>query len=106
MASYLFQNIYTNETKVVNSKDSTTAKRVYSNKTWKYVKAVPQQKPKKVSISAAGLQAMFKESCKLVSVYDRIKNYAEDFDLKGLRPMYTDMYDALSTMQSMIRNAM
>lgn len=106
MGSFLFKNIKTGETKVVNSKDSKQAHKSYENGTWKYVKAVPKQSQSKTSKSKIENQSkLWVDSCKLVSLQRRLKDYAEDYDMKGLRPLYIEMEEILGEVQSILRNS-
>lgn len=104
MASYLFINNKTKQTKVVNSKDAVTAKRVYTNGTWSYVKAVPQQKViKSSSKSNSKISEIWIKSCELVSQVQCLKQEAEDYDVRFARNRAYEMCDILAKMQSLLR---
>lgn len=100
MASFQFRNTKTGETKVVNSKDSATAKRVYSNKTWEYVKAVPRQKSATHACKEMELMLL---SRRMVSQLRSLKSEAESYDMRFHRSYVSEMEDILSKMQSILR---
>lgn len=102
MASYLFQNTKTGETKVINSKDSKQAHK-YENGTWKYVKAVPKQKPTKKTKADSCSREIWVELCKVSSIAKSLEIYAEDYDIKGLRPMYLELQSIASKLQATFR---
>lgn len=105
MASFLFENIKTGETKVINSKDSKQAHK-YETKNWKYVKAVPKTaatKQSKTESTQSCDSEVWSKLCSLASISKRIENYAEDYDLKGLRPLYFEMQTLVAQLQKKFR---
>ena len=102
MASYLFRNVKTQETKVVNSKDSTTAKRVYSNKTWEYVKAVPQQKTVKNNTQKPNRE-LYMLSLQLGSAVVRLRDEANEYDCRFAQNRANELEDLVCKLQSILR---
>lgn len=98
MASFLFQNTKTGETKVINSANSATAKRVYSNKTWIYLKAVPKQTTPKKSTNKQILELQTL-SRQLASEVIRLRSEAMDYDCRFAQLSASRMEDILSVMQ-------
>lgn len=102
MASFLFQNIKTGATKVVNSKDSKQAHKSYENGTWKYVKSVPQQKSYKKAKSVKSKSQLWLLSCELVSEVQRLKSQAQDYDCRFAEYSAMSMEGTLCKLQRLL----
>lgn len=100
MASYQFRNTKTGETKIVNSKDSQTAKRVYSSRTWEYIKAVPQQTKQSKHVKP---QELWSLSCQVSSQINRLKQQAEEYDVRFAMEIASNLEELMSKMQSALR---
>lgn len=106
MAKYIFKNIKTGETKIISSKDSATAKRVYSNKTWEYVKPIAEKdcpKPSNTKVSKEDIRNMWTLSCILASSVIKLREDALEYDVRFARNSAFEMEDSVSKLQSILR---
>ena len=104
MASYLFKNIKTGETNVINSKDSKQAHK-YENGTWKYVKPVPKQKATKQTKKEVNKDAeVLLGLSKIEAMARRMERCANEYDMKDLlRPMYAEIQNVVSELKSKLK---
>lgn len=103
MASYLFQNVKTQSFKVINSKDAATAKRVYSNSIWVYVKPVPKQKEKSSKLSSKDLLEAKLLSRVLVSQLFTLRDEAREYNCRFAQLRVSNMEDTLSKLQRALK---